>query len=69
MTKYFSLIHKYLINQQSTQYSGMFVCIGNHILSNKAKVTLILHTARSKNDMNMDKCIKRSIIWSPKFIV
>ncbi len=47
------------------------VCIGNHIFSNKAKVTLILHTAHSENDMNMTlgKCIKRNIIWNHEFKV
>ncbi len=29
------------------------MCIGNQNVSNKAKVTLILHTAHSGNDMNM----------------
>ncbi len=71
MTKYFSQMNKNIIkkiskhhNQQGTQYSGKFLCFGNHIFSNKAKVTPILHTAHSGNDMNIavGKCIKRSII-------
>ncbi len=34
------------------------------MFSNKARVTLIIHTAHSENDVNMTvgKCIKHSII-------
>ncbi len=40
------------------------LCALGIIFSNKAEVTLILHTAHSENDMNttVGKCIKRSII-------
>ncbi len=38
---------------------------------NKAKVSVILYTAHSENDMNkaVGKCIKRSIIWNHEFKV
>ncbi len=35
-------------NQQSTKYSGKFVCIGNYFFPNKSKVTLNLQVAQWK---------------------
>ncbi len=66
------MFNKNIIKKEvNTKYSGKLVCIGDHIFSNKAKVTLILHTVHSENYMNMTmgKCVKRSIILNHKFIV
>ncbi len=43
---------------------GSLCALGIIFFLNKAKLTLILHTAHSENDMNMTvgKCIRRSII-------
>ncbi len=74
MTKYFSQINKYLIKlikkevntvtNRALSILGSLCALGIIFFPNTAKVTLILHTAHSENDMNMTvgKCIKRSII-------
>ncbi len=55
------------VNTVTNRALSNLVCLcalGIIFFSNKAKVTLILHTAHSENDMNMTvgKSIKRSII-------
>ncbi len=61
MTKYFSQIfNKNIIKKEvntvinrARRILGSLGALGNHNFSNKAKVTLISHTAHIGNEMNM----------------